>query len=102
MPLQTLYLRLTEVECNVNVIGDKLQEQLDSREALVVVDSKGMEIHDSPGTQGLHTKSSITSDSVGRRRRSRNFIFDPKCTIQHIGLSDAKLAIYTYIIDTTK
>ena len=92
MPLQTLYLRLTEVGCNVNVIGDKLQEQLDSREALVVVDSKGMEIHDSPGTQGLHTI--ITSDSVGRRRRSRNFIFDPKCTIQHI--SDAKLDIKQY------
>ena len=94
MPLQTLYLRLTEVECNVNVIGDKLQEQLDSREALVVVDSKGMEIHDSPGTQGLHTKSIITSDSVGRRRRSRNFIFDPKCTIQHIRCKISNIHIH--------
>ena len=51
VPMQTLYLRLTEVECDVNFTGEKRQGQLDSRETLVVVDSKGMEIHDTPGTQ---------------------------------------------------
>ena len=41
------------MESNVNFIGDKLQEQLDSREALVVLDSKGMEIDDSPEGSGF-------------------------------------------------
>ena len=35
-------------------VSEKLQEQLDSQEAVVLVDSKGKEIHESPGTQGLH------------------------------------------------
>ena len=64
VPMQTLYLRLTEVECDVNFTGEKLQGQLDSRETLVVVDSKGMEIHDTPGTQGLDTS---IDDCVGVR-----------------------------------
>ena len=31
-----------------------MQEQLDCEENIVIVDSKGQEIHDSPGTQGRH------------------------------------------------
>ena len=53
-PVQTIYLRLTDADVNVVSVSEKLQEQLDSQEAVVLVDSKGMEIHESPGTQGLY------------------------------------------------
>ncbi|KAI0228922.1 hypothetical protein LSAT2_020705 [Lamellibrachia satsuma] len=51
-PVQTIYLRLTDADANVVSVSEKLQEQLDSQEAVVLVDSKSMEIHESPGTQG--------------------------------------------------
>ena len=53
-PVQTIYLRLTDADVNVVSVSEKLQEQLDSQEAVVLVDSKGKEIHESPGTQGLY------------------------------------------------
>ncbi|KAI0235178.1 hypothetical protein LSAT2_014352 [Lamellibrachia satsuma] len=53
-PVQTIYLRLTDADANVVSVSEKLQEQLDSQEAVVLVDSKGMEIHESPGTQGSY------------------------------------------------
>ena len=78
VPLQTLYLRVTEVECNVNFIGEKL----DSREALVVVDSKGMEIHESPEGSGFWkpktrkvlcmTESVFGEYQTGRQRKHRS------------------------------
>lgn len=52
-PVQVVHLRLNEAETNVAIVAQKLQENLDSDETLVIVDSKGQEIHDSPGTQGL-------------------------------------------------
>ena len=53
-PVQTIYLRLTGADANVVSVSEKLQEQLDSLEVMFLVDSKGMEIHESPGTQGLY------------------------------------------------
>ena len=52
VPIQTVYLRLSEQEANVSSISDKVQEQLDSHQPIIIVDSKGQEIQDSPGTQG--------------------------------------------------
>lgn len=52
--VQTLYLRLTDAECNVASVSEMVQQQLDSQETVIMVDAKGMEIVESPGTHGLY------------------------------------------------
>jgi hypothetical protein len=52
LPLQTVYLRLTESEANVTSVASKIQEVLDSEETIIVTDGKGQELLDSYGTQG--------------------------------------------------
>jgi len=51
--IQTVYLRLTDAGANVSTIALRTQEQLDSREALIIIDARGQEITESPGTQGF-------------------------------------------------
>jgi len=51
-PIQTIYLRLTDAECNIPVVTEKLQQQLESKENIIICDSKGVEISDSAGTTG--------------------------------------------------
>lgn len=50
--IQTVYLRLTDAESNVHTVTQKTQEQLDSEENVVIIDARGQEISDCPGTQG--------------------------------------------------
>jgi len=50
--LQTFYLRLTETECSIPVVTEKLQEQMDSEDTIIICDSKGVEIMESAGTTG--------------------------------------------------
>jgi hypothetical protein len=50
--LQTIYLRIGEGDCNVGTIALKSQEQLDSEESIILMDARGQEIVDCPGTQG--------------------------------------------------
>jgi len=51
-PIQTFYLRLTETECSIPVVTEKLQEQMDSEDTIIICDSKGVEIMESAGTTG--------------------------------------------------
>ena len=51
-PIQTFYLRLTEAECSIPVVTEKLHEQLESKENIIICDSKGVEIMESAGTTG--------------------------------------------------
>jgi len=51
-PIQTFYLRLTEAECSIPVVTEKVQEQMDSEETIIICDSKGVEIMESAGTTG--------------------------------------------------
>ena len=51
-PLQTIYLRLMDADANVATVSDRVQEELDSEEPIVMLDSRGMEIMDGAGTQG--------------------------------------------------
>lgn len=53
LPVQTVYLKLSEADANVTSVSSKVQEVLDSEEAFVIMDSKGQEIHDSSETQGI-------------------------------------------------
>jgi len=50
--LQTVYLRLSEADANVQTVTQRTQEQLDSEEPVVIVDARGQEIVESRGTQG--------------------------------------------------
>ena len=50
---QTIYVWLTYAETNPASVSKKLQEQFDSQEQKILVDSKGMEIHNVLITQGL-------------------------------------------------
>lgn len=50
--LQTIYLKVGEHEANVATVTQKIQEQIDSDD-IVITDSKGQEIIDTQGTQGL-------------------------------------------------
>lgn len=50
--LQSIYLKLGEHEANVATVTQKVQEQIDNDD-IVITDSKGQEIMDTQGTQGL-------------------------------------------------
>jgi len=50
--LQTIYMRLTDADANVSAVSQKAQEQLDSEEPVVIMDARGQEVVDGPGTQG--------------------------------------------------
>ena len=53
VPIQSVFLRVTETEANVTSISQKVQEQLDSEDTIILTDSKGSELPDAPGTQGI-------------------------------------------------
>ena len=78
-PVQTTYLRLTDADANVVSVSEKLQEQLDSLEAVVLVDSKGKEIHESPGTQGLYNSLYTNMCTVYMHAH-----FNCTCSIEYI------------------
>ena len=50
--LQTIYLRLTDGDANVATVSHRTQEQLDIEEPVIIMDTRGQEIIDGPGTQG--------------------------------------------------
>jgi len=52
MPIQTLYLKLSDSDANVPAVSQKVQEQLDTEDTIIITDSKGQELADSSGTQG--------------------------------------------------
>ena len=61
VPQQVTYLRLAEADCNVEAVGLKLQEQLNSEESYVICDSKGNEVVDCPATQGTQVHNKQTA-----------------------------------------
>ena len=52
--VQTLYLQLTDADCNVASVSEMVQQQLHCQETVIMVDAKGMEIVESPRTRGLY------------------------------------------------
>ena len=57
--VQSIYLKLSEADANVPSVCQKLQEQLDTEDDIILTDSKGHELHDSNGTQGNVTYSNV-------------------------------------------
>ena len=54
-PIQTiyiLYLRLTEAECNITMVNEKVQEQPKSEKNIIISDSECVQITDSAETAG--------------------------------------------------
>ena len=54
-PLQTIYLRLMDADANVATVSDRVQEELDSEEPIVMLDSRGMEPVHKVGREGYCT-----------------------------------------------
>jgi len=50
--LQTIYLRLAEWDANVAIVRQRTQQQLYMEESVIIIDTRGQEIIDGPGTQG--------------------------------------------------